>query len=102
MNDVGDRPLAGASVSGAAMKAEGFAFSVEARDGAARAGCLVTPHGVVETPCFMPVGTRATVKTLSPRDLTEVGAGIILAVELRQRPCRPGVRPHRLHFGPGR
>ena len=56
-----------------------FQFKVEATDGAARAGLLTTPHGVIETPCFMPVGTRATVKTLSPRDLEEAGAGIILA-----------------------
>src|SRR5665811_2503505 len=39
----------------------------------------MTPHGDVQTPCFMPVGTRATVKTLSPRDLQEADAGIILA-----------------------
>ncbi len=58
---------------------EHFNFQVEATGGAARAGVLTTPHGVVETPCFMPVGTRATVKALSPRDLTEAGAGIILA-----------------------
>lgn len=45
----------------------------------ARAGRLTTPHGVVETPIFMPVGTNATVKTLDPDDLDEVGAQIILA-----------------------
>ncbi|MCL4474586.1 MAG: tRNA guanosine(34) transglycosylase Tgt [Actinobacteria bacterium] len=56
-----------------------FSFTVEAADGAARAGVLQTPHGAIETPCFMPVGTRATVKTLSPRDLGEAGAGMILA-----------------------
>lgn len=56
-----------------------FKFKVEASDGMARAGILTTPHGALETPCFMPVGTRATVKTLSPRDLEEAGAGIILA-----------------------
>ena len=56
-----------------------FAFDIEARQGRARAAVLKTPHGAVETPCFMPVGTRATVKTLSPRDLKEAGAGIILA-----------------------
>lgn len=44
----------------------------------ARAGLLVTDHGVVETPIFMPVGTVGTVKTLSPRDLRENGAQIIL------------------------
>jgi queuine tRNA-ribosyltransferase len=56
-----------------------FSLEISARDGQARAGVLQTPHGSVETPCFMPVGTRATVKTLSPRDLRECGAGMILA-----------------------
>jgi queuine tRNA-ribosyltransferase len=64
--------------AGVAMRAEGFAFTVEARDGAARAGRLVTPHGVVETPCFMPVGTKATVKAVEPRELQELGAQIVL------------------------
>jgi queuine tRNA-ribosyltransferase len=45
----------------------------------ARAGRLQTPHGPVETPVFMPVGTNATVKALDPDDLHEVGASIILA-----------------------
>lgn len=45
----------------------------------ARAGELVTPHGIVETPVFMPVGTQATVKTLAPSDLHDIGARIILA-----------------------
>ncbi len=45
----------------------------------ARAGRLETPHGVVETPIFMPVGTNATVKALDPDDLREVGASIILS-----------------------
>jgi queuine tRNA-ribosyltransferase len=45
----------------------------------ARAGRLETPHGVVETPIFMPVGTNATVKALDPDDLHEVGATIILS-----------------------
>jgi queuine tRNA-ribosyltransferase len=45
----------------------------------ARAGRLETPHGAVETPVFMPVGTNATVKALDPDDLHEVGASIILA-----------------------
>jgi len=64
---------------GAAMVAEGFAFAVEARDGSARAARLTTPHGVVETPCFMPVGTKATVKAVSPRELDELGAQVVLA-----------------------
>ena len=65
-------------VGGAAMTAEGFSFTVEARDGMARAGRLVTPHGVVETPCFMPVGTKASVKAVEPRELRELGAQVVL------------------------
>lgn len=44
----------------------------------ARRGRLTTPHGVIETPVFMPVGTQATVKTMAPWELKELGAGIIL------------------------
>ena len=44
----------------------------------ARAGRLHTPHGSFETPMFMPVGTQGTVKTLSPEELKEMGAGFIL------------------------
>jgi len=45
----------------------------------ARIGRFTTPHGVIETPCFMPVGTLATVKSLSPEELKELGARIILS-----------------------
>ena len=45
----------------------------------ARLGRLVTSHGVVETPCFMPVGTQGTVKAMLPRDLRELGCQILLA-----------------------
>ena len=45
----------------------------------ARYGILHTPHGDVEVPCFMPVGTLATVKTLSPEEIKAIGSGIILA-----------------------
>lgn len=45
----------------------------------ARYGILHTPHGNVEIPMFMPVGTLATVKTLSPEELKEIGSGVILA-----------------------
>lgn len=51
----------------------------QARDGAARAGVLHTPHGEVPTPVFMPVGTRASVKGLDASDLEELGATIMLA-----------------------
>ncbi|MCL5257317.1 MAG: tRNA guanosine(34) transglycosylase Tgt [Chloroflexi bacterium] len=55
-----------------------FSFTLEAADGGARAGRIQTGHGEIATPAFMPVGTQATVKTLSPRDLHELGAQIIL------------------------
>jgi queuine tRNA-ribosyltransferase len=53
-------------------------FTVHARDGAARVGSLVTAHGVVETPAFMPVGTYGTVKAMTPEELEGLGAQIIL------------------------
>jgi queuine tRNA-ribosyltransferase len=46
--------------------AASFPFTVQATAGAARAGVLETPHGPVETPAFMPVGTVGTVKALDP------------------------------------
>lgn len=49
------------------------------RQTGARAGLLHTPHGIIETPVFMPVGTQATVKGLSPEEIRDMGAGIILA-----------------------
>ena len=60
----------------------------------ARAGVLHTPHGDVETPVFMPVGTNATVKALDPDDLREVGASIILAntYHLALRPGHERIR----------
>ena len=57
----------------------GFAFTVEATDGAARAGTLTTPHGTVPTPLFMPVATAATVKGVDIGRVAETGAGVILA-----------------------
>ena len=64
-------------------------FSVTATDGAARAGILRTAHGEVPTPAFMPVGTKATVKTLDPDELRAVGATIVLG------------NTYHLHFRPG-
>jgi queuine tRNA-ribosyltransferase len=56
-----------------------FDFSIDATTGAARAGTLTLPHGTVRTPCFMPVGTQGTVRALSPLDLKDVGAQMVLA-----------------------
>jgi queuine tRNA-ribosyltransferase len=56
-----------------------FGFHVTARDGRARRGEMATPHGVVQTPAFMPVGTQGAVKAVLPRDLVEEGAEIILS-----------------------
>ncbi|HTZ77406.1 MAG TPA: tRNA guanosine(34) transglycosylase Tgt [Stellaceae bacterium] len=54
-------------------------FTVLARDGAARRGRLVTAHGAIETPAFMPVGTAATVKAMRPEEVAATGAEIVLA-----------------------
>jgi queuine tRNA-ribosyltransferase len=64
-------------------------FTVTATDGAARAGILRTAHGGVPTPAFMPVGTKATVKTLDPDELRDLGARIVLG------------NTYHLHFRPG-
>ena len=55
-----------------------FRFTLTATDGAARRGELTTPHGVVQTPAFMPVGTQGAVKATRHRDVEEAGAEIIL------------------------
>jgi len=55
-----------------------FRFEIEARDGKARAGRMVTPHGVIETPVFMPVGTLGTVKAVPQDTLEELGVQILL------------------------
>jgi queuine tRNA-ribosyltransferase len=56
-----------------------LSFTLSAQSGPARCGCLVTPHGEVETPCFMPVGTHAAVKGMTPAALEACGARILLA-----------------------
>ena len=65
-----------------------FCFTIERTAGAARAGVFTTPHGPVETPAFMAVGTLATVKALDPDDLRAAGCGMILsnAYHLHLRP----------------
>jgi queuine tRNA-ribosyltransferase len=57
----------------------GFTFRLIATDGAARLGEIATPHGVIRTPAFMPVGTAATVKAVYPDQLAAAGADVILA-----------------------
>src|SRR3954471_16779792 len=64
-------------------------FAVSATDGAARAAVLRTAHGDVSTPAFMPVGTKATVKTLDPHEVRDLGAHILLG------------NTYHLHFRPG-
>ena len=66
-----------------------MSFSVTARDGTARAGILHTAHGDVRTPAFMPVGTKATVKSVDPEELHTLGAQIVLG------------NAYHLHFRPG-
>jgi queuine tRNA-ribosyltransferase len=56
-----------------------FSFQVLAQDGAARRGRLITAHGAIDTPAFMPVGTAATVKAMFPETVAATGAQIILA-----------------------
>jgi len=65
------------------------AFTVTATEGAARAGTLQTGHGVIPTPAFMPVGTKAAVKSLHPDEVRAVGAHVILG------------NAYHLHFRPG-
>jgi len=54
-------------------------FSVAATDDLARSGLILTPHGEVATPAFMPVGTRAAVKAMSPDELWDIGYRLVLA-----------------------
>lgn len=56
-----------------------LSFALQGSDGPARTGILETPHGVVATPAFMPVGTRASVRAVGVDDLEAVGAGMVLA-----------------------
>jgi len=68
----------------------GFSFEVLHTDSAARRGRLTTPHGEIETPVFMPVGTQGAVKTLACEDLETMGAQIFL-VNTYHLYLRPGV-----------
>lgn len=66
------------AISASAVSSAPKIFTLESRDGKARAGRLHLPHGEVETPIFMPVGTLGSVKTMSPPELMGLGAQIIL------------------------
>lgn len=70
----------------------GFAFELLKTDAAtqARVGRITTAHGVIDTPVFMPVGTRAVVKTLTPQEVRETGAQIILSNTYHLM-LRPGI-----------
>lgn len=58
--------------------ADEFGFELQARDGAARRGRLITPRGEIRTPAFMPVGTAGTVKAMYPQQVRDCGADIVL------------------------
>jgi len=74
----------------------GFSFRVDAVDGDARSGVLETPRASIETPAFMPVGTQASVKALTPDEVASTGARIILAntYHLWLRPGAESVASH--------
>ena len=73
-------------------------FELLARDGAARRGRLEFPRGTVETPAFMPVGTYGTVKAMTPEDLEEIGAEIVLGNTFHLY-LRPGLDVIAAHQG---
>lgn len=60
-------------------KQRGFSFSINVRQGLARTGTMFTPHGDIHTPAFIPVGTQATLKALTPEQLLATGAQAVLA-----------------------
>jgi queuine tRNA-ribosyltransferase len=61
------------------MSVENFKYTLQGSDGAARAAVFYTPHGPLNTPVFAPVGTQATVKAVTPRQLHEIDASLVLA-----------------------
>ena len=75
-----------------------MAFELLATDGAARLGTLTTAHGQVQTPAFMPVGTYGTVKAMSPAELTQLGAEIVLGNTFHLW-LRPGLEVIGAHGG---
>jgi len=75
-----------------------ISFKVAATDGAARRGTLTLAHGQVETPAFMPVGTYGSVKAMSPQELVEIGAQIVLGNTFHLW-LRPGLEVIAKHGG---
>jgi queuine tRNA-ribosyltransferase len=75
---------------------ESLCFDISARDGDARVGRLRLPHGIIDTPAFMPVGTYGTVKGLSAEELESLGAQIVLANTFHLM-LRPGAEIVALH-----
>jgi queuine tRNA-ribosyltransferase len=73
-------------------------YSVRAESGGARCGCLELAHGVVDTPVFMPVGTYGSVKAMSPAELEELGAQIVLGNTFHLW-LRPGLDVIAAHHG---
>jgi queuine tRNA-ribosyltransferase len=73
-------------------------FSIAATDGAARRGTLALVHGTLETPAFMPVGTYGTVKAMSPAELQQIGAQIVLGNTFHLW-LRPGLEVIAAHGG---
>ena len=73
-------------------------FTIHATDGAARTGQLLTAHGRVDTPAFMPVGTYGTVKAMTPEELTGLGAEIVLGNTFHLM-LRPGTAVIERHGG---
>src|SRR4249920_2169625 len=73
-------------------------FEVMATQGKARAGRLTLPHGVVDTPAFMPVGTYGAVKACSPANLRDTGAQIVLSNTFHLW-LRPGLEVIQAHAG---
>src|SRR6185295_7692041 len=71
-------------------------FDIHAKDGKARSGEIHTAHGVIRTPAFMPVGTAATVKAMTPESVKETGADIILGntYHLMMRPTAELIARH--------
>jgi len=62
------------------VKSSGYSFDITtASQGLARAGTITTPHGLIQTPCFIPVGTKATVKSVLPESMKDLGAQVLLA-----------------------